>query len=251
MQVKLFRRNGLSSGCVDSAEGRGAHPRRRRRLNWRRFSSWPQPTPARSSVPATPPPMQFARTPLRQAPPWWSVRSAWCSATSAPARSTRCAETFLHGSGMAPTPEHVLGVLSMLFWAVTLTVTIKYVVLIMRADNKGEGGVLALATLRHAGPERQGTPDPPCHHGFGSGRARPVLWRRHHHAGDDSVMSAVEGLSAISTGLHAVRRTAVAGDPGRAVHAAGRAAPPMSAGCSGRSCCCGSWCWACWAHGRS
>ncbi len=60
-------------------------------------------------------------------------------------------ETFLHGSGMAPTPEHVLGVLSMLFWAVTLTVTIKYVVLIMRADNKGEGGVLALATLATRG----------------------------------------------------------------------------------------------------
>ena len=57
-------------------------------------------------------------------------------------------ETFLHGSGMAPTPEHVFGVLSMLFWAVTLTVTIKYVALIMRADNKGEGGVLALATWR-------------------------------------------------------------------------------------------------------
>ena len=37
--------------------------------------------------------------------------------------------------------------LSTLFWAVTLTVTIKYVTLIMRADNKGEGGVLALATL--------------------------------------------------------------------------------------------------------
>ena len=56
-------------------------------------------------------------------------------------------ETFLHDTSMAPTPEHVLGVLSVLFWAVTLTVTIKYVTLIMRADNKGEGGVLALATL--------------------------------------------------------------------------------------------------------
>jgi len=56
-------------------------------------------------------------------------------------------ETFTHGSGMTPTPRHVLGVLSILFWAVTLTVTIKYVTLIMRADNKGEGGVMALATL--------------------------------------------------------------------------------------------------------
>ena len=58
-------------------------------------------------------------------------------------------ESFQHG--LTPTPEHVLGVLSVLFWAVTLTVTIKYVVLIMRADNKGEGGVLALATLATRG----------------------------------------------------------------------------------------------------
>ncbi len=65
-------------------------------------------------------------------------------------------ETFLHGSGMAPTPDHVLGVLSTLFWAVTLTVTIKYVVLIMRADNKGEGGVLALATLATRGLNGKG-----------------------------------------------------------------------------------------------
>ena len=34
-------------------------------------------------------------------------------------------ETFLHDTSLAPTPEHVLGVLSTLFWAVTLTVTIK------------------------------------------------------------------------------------------------------------------------------
>ena len=60
-------------------------------------------------------------------------------------------ESFTHGSGMTPTPRHVLGVLSILFWAVTLTVTIKYVTLIMRADNKGEGGVLALATLATKG----------------------------------------------------------------------------------------------------
>jgi KUP system potassium uptake protein len=62
-------------------------------------------------------------------------------------------ESFLHGSGLTLTPEHVLGVLSVLFWAVTLTVTIKYVTLILRADNKGEGGVLALATLAMKGLE--------------------------------------------------------------------------------------------------
>ena len=42
---------------------------------------------------------------------------------------------------------HVLGVLSLVFWSLTLIVALKYVVLIMRADNKGEGGVLALAAL--------------------------------------------------------------------------------------------------------
>src|SRR5262245_24446313 len=65
-------------------------------------------------------------------------------------------ESFVHGSGMTPTPKHVLGVLSILFWAVTLTVTIKYVTLIMRADNKGEGGVLALATLATQGLNGRG-----------------------------------------------------------------------------------------------
>jgi KUP system potassium uptake protein len=65
-------------------------------------------------------------------------------------------ETFTHGSGMTPTPRHVLGVLSILFWAVTLTVTIKYVTLIMRADNKGEGGVVALATLAAQGLRDRG-----------------------------------------------------------------------------------------------
>jgi len=65
-------------------------------------------------------------------------------------------ETFTHGSGMTPTPRHVLGVLSILFWSITLTVTVKYVTLIMRADNKGEGGVLALATLATQGLNGRG-----------------------------------------------------------------------------------------------
>ena len=106
-------------------------------------------------------------------------------------------ETFLHGSGMAPTPEHVLGVLSTLFWAVTLTVTIKYVVLIMRADNKGEGGVLALATLATRGLNGKSRR---IRHAiivlaviglalfYGDAIITPAI----------SVMSAVEGLSAIT-----------------------------------------------------
>ena len=94
-------------------------------------------------------------------------------------------ETFTHGSGMTPTPRHVLGVLSILFWAVTLTVTIKYVTLIMRADNKGEGGVLALATLATQGLNGRRPQDPARHHAVRGDRSGAVLWRRHHHAGDD------------------------------------------------------------------
>ena len=42
---------------------------------------------------------------------------------------------------------HVMGVLSLIFWALTLIVAIKYVIVIMRADNNGEGGSLALLAL--------------------------------------------------------------------------------------------------------
>ena len=45
------------------------------------------------------------------------------------------------------TPENILGILSMIFWSIIVLVTIKYVAIIMRADNKGEGGSLALLAL--------------------------------------------------------------------------------------------------------
>ena len=51
-------------------------------------------------------------------------------------------------SGHVPiTPENILGVLSLFFWALTVVVSVKYVVLIMRADNHGEGGLMALLAL--------------------------------------------------------------------------------------------------------
>jgi KUP system potassium uptake protein len=51
------------------------------------------------------------------------------------------------------TPENVLGILSLVFWALTIVVTIKYVAFMLRADNKGEGGIRALMALalRNAG----------------------------------------------------------------------------------------------------
>jgi K+ transporter len=41
----------------------------------------------------------------------------------------------------------ILGILSMIFWSLILVVTVKYVLLIMRADNRGEGGIMALTAL--------------------------------------------------------------------------------------------------------
>ncbi|WP_378101330.1 potassium transporter Kup [Cellulomonas sp. T2.31MG-18] len=46
-----------------------------------------------------------------------------------------------------PTPGDVLGVVSMVFWSIAVIVSVKYVALIMRADNEGEGGILALVAL--------------------------------------------------------------------------------------------------------
>ena len=45
------------------------------------------------------------------------------------------------------TPENVLGILSLFFWSLIIVVTLKYVSFIMRANNKGEGGIIALMTL--------------------------------------------------------------------------------------------------------
>jgi KUP system potassium uptake protein len=56
-------------------------------------------------------------------------------------------ECFHESHGISPGRDEVFGVLSLIFWAVTLVVTIKYVVFIMRADNRGEGGTLALLAL--------------------------------------------------------------------------------------------------------
>ena len=91
---------------------------------------------------------------------------------------------------------HVLGVLSLIFWTLILIVTIKYVVLIMRADNKGEGGSLALLALitRMSGSKRWtqslvmlGVLATALF--FGDCIITPAI----------SVLSAVEGLSSVET----------------------------------------------------
>ncbi len=54
--------------------------------------------------------------------------------------------------GALPGPAAVYGSMSLIFWALIVVVTIKYVILILRADNNGEGGVMALAALAHRSP---------------------------------------------------------------------------------------------------
>jgi len=56
-------------------------------------------------------------------------------------------ETFGASGGMAMNQESVYGVLSLAFWSLMIVVSIKYCAFVMRADNKGEGGVLSLASL--------------------------------------------------------------------------------------------------------
>ena len=56
-------------------------------------------------------------------------------------------ETFAGHHPLAPDQLHIHGVLSLIFWSMMIVVTIKYVSIIMRADNKGEGGSLALLAL--------------------------------------------------------------------------------------------------------
>src|SRR5688572_12289784 len=46
-----------------------------------------------------------------------------------------------------PLTENILGILSLVFWALVLIICVKYLVFVLRADNKGEGGILSLAAL--------------------------------------------------------------------------------------------------------
>lgn len=56
-------------------------------------------------------------------------------------------ECFRHATSIKPDDVHVLGILSLIFWSLIVVVTLKYVVVIMRADNRGEGGAMALTAL--------------------------------------------------------------------------------------------------------
>jgi KUP system potassium uptake protein len=58
-------------------------------------------------------------------------------------------ECFHGPHSIEPTPANILGVLSLIFWSLILVVSVKYLIFILRADNKGEGGIMALSALVH------------------------------------------------------------------------------------------------------
>jgi KUP system potassium uptake protein len=107
-------------------------------------------------------------------------------------------ETF---AGHHPLPVdrlHVFGVLSLIFWSMMIVVTLKYVTILMRADNKGEGGSLALLALisRKAEERRWGSGIVllgvfACALFYGDAMITPAV----------SVLSAVEGLLVVQAGL--------------------------------------------------
>jgi len=93
--------------------------------------------------------------------------------------------------------EDVLGVISLLFWTLTLIVTLKYVMLIMRADNNGEGGTLSLVALVQRAIDRRpawliATGAVGISLFFGDSIITPAM----------SVLSAVEGGALVAPGLH-------------------------------------------------
>ena len=105
-----------------------------------------------------------------------------------------------HAGHVSPTPEHVLGVLSLVFWTITVVVSLKYVLLILRADNHGEGGLIAmLALAMQAVGERAALRRLLLVVGmfgtaifYGDGVITPAI----------SVLSAVEGLEIAAPALH-------------------------------------------------
>lgn len=107
-------------------------------------------------------------------------------------------ESFIGHHPLAVDPTHIFGVLSLIFWTMMLIVTTKYVLVILRADNKGEGGSLALLALigRKLGPSRWtpligllGVIATALF--YGDAIITPAI----------SVLSAVEGLTVVRAGL--------------------------------------------------
>ena len=98
---------------------------------------------------------------------------------TSPLYALREAVTAAVGKDGPMTHEAVLGVLSLILWALIVVVTLKYVLILLRADNRGEGGTLALMALAQRAFEQEHRRRRILrHHQRGA-----VLWRRNDHAG--------------------------------------------------------------------
>ena len=107
-------------------------------------------------------------------------------------------ECFSERHHLPITVDNVLGILSLIFWAQILIISIKYLVIVMRADNKGEGGILALSTLLVTASRNWRLWTPIAAIGvfgaalfLGDGFITPAI----------SVLSAMEGLGVVSPKL--------------------------------------------------
>jgi KUP system potassium uptake protein len=117
---------------------------------------------------------------------------------TSPLYTLRTAFTGTHGLQL--TAQNVMGVLSVIFWALVIVVTLKYITLIMRADNRGEGGILALTALVSRGlegaPRRRwwlvGFGIFGAAMFYGDGMITPAI----------TVLGAVEGLEVLAPSLH-------------------------------------------------
>src|SRR6185436_5757738 len=103
-------------------------------------------------------------------------------------------ECFSHEHHLAPSPENILGILSLIFWSLVVVITIKYLVFVLSADNRGEGGILALMSLvRARRSKRRGILLALGLFGsallYGDGMITPAI----------SVLSAIEGLNVATT----------------------------------------------------
>ncbi|MFA6003074.1 MAG: potassium transporter Kup [Elusimicrobiota bacterium] len=108
-------------------------------------------------------------------------------------------ECFHGAHGIAVTEANVLGALSLIFWTLIILVTLKYHVYVLRADNKGEGGILAMMALARGGRISPGAQRVVLALGlfgaallYGDGMLTPAI----------SVLSAIEGLE-VATPLFA------------------------------------------------
>src|SRR3982751_6485199 len=64
-------------------------------------------------------------------------------------------ETFNPEHGIALTAANILGGVSTIFWVLMIVVSLKYVTLVLRADNRGEGGIMALLAMATSAVKRQ------------------------------------------------------------------------------------------------